>query len=117
MIVPFAAGGQTDVIGRIVAERMRASLGQSVIVENVSGAGGSIALGRVARAAPDGYTISIGNWGAYVANGAMYELQYSLLNDFAAIALLAESPLLIVANKGFAGEGFEGTRRVAEIEP
>jgi tripartite-type tricarboxylate transporter receptor subunit TctC len=100
MIVPFAAGGQTDVIGRIVAERMRASLGQSVIVENVSGAGGSIALGRVARAAPDGYTISIGNWGAYVANGAMYELQYSLLNDFAAIALLAESPLLIVANKG-----------------
>jgi tripartite-type tricarboxylate transporter receptor subunit TctC len=98
MIVPFAAGGQTDVIGRIMAERMRVSLGQPVIVENIGGAGGSIAVGRVVRAAADGYTISIGNWGAYVANGAMYALQYSLLNDVERISLVAESPLLIVSN-------------------
>ncbi len=70
MIVPFAAGGPTDVIGRVVAEGMRASLGQPIIIENVTGAGGSIGVGRVARAAPDGYTISIGQWGSHVTNGA-----------------------------------------------
>jgi tripartite-type tricarboxylate transporter receptor subunit TctC len=71
MIVPFAAGGPTDVIGRIVAEGMRSSLGQPVIIENVTGAAGTIGVGRVARAAPDGYTISIGQWGSHVTNGAI----------------------------------------------
>src|SRR5438874_1148461 len=68
MVVPFAPGGATDVVGRIVVERMKSSLGQPIIVENVAGAQGSIGVGRVARAAPDGYIINIGNWGAHVAN-------------------------------------------------
>ena len=97
MIVPFAAGGPTDTIGRIVGERMRASLGQSVIIENVTGAAGSIAVGRVARAAPDGYTIGIGHWGTHVVNGATYALQYDLLTDLTPVALLASTPSLIVS--------------------
>ena len=72
MIVPFAAGGPTDVVGRIMAERLRASLGQTVVIENVTGAGGSIAVGRVARAASDGYTLGIGQWTTHVVNGAIY---------------------------------------------
>jgi len=99
MIVPFAPGGPTDTIGRIVAERMRAPLGQPVIIENVSGAGGSIGVGRVVRAAPDGYTISIGNSSSHVFNGAIYSLQYDLLNDLEPVALLCSQPLLIVAKK------------------
>jgi tripartite-type tricarboxylate transporter receptor subunit TctC len=97
MIVPFAAGGPTDVIGRIVAEGMRASLGQPVIIENVTGAAGTIGVGRVARAAPDGYTISIGQWGSHVTNGAIYALPYDLLNDFAPVALVATGVPLIVS--------------------
>jgi tripartite-type tricarboxylate transporter receptor subunit TctC len=99
MIVPFAPGGQSDIIGRILAERMRATLGQPVVIENVGGAGGSIAIGRLVRAAPDGYTLCFGNWGAFVANGAMYDLTYNLANDVEAVALAAESPLLFVSNK------------------
>src|SRR5713101_2776562 len=76
MVAPFAAGGPTDVIGRVVAEGMRASLGQPIIVENVTGAAGSIGVGRVVRSAPDGYTISIGQWGSHVTNGAIYTLPY-----------------------------------------
>ncbi len=90
MIVPYAAGGPTDTVGRVVAERMRAELGQPIVVENVGGAGGSIGLGRVARAAPDGYTINVGNWSAHVVNGAIYALPYDLKTDFEPIALLAQ---------------------------
>ncbi len=97
MIVPFAAGGPTDTIGRIVGERMRASLGQPLIVENITGAAGSIAVGRVARAAPDGYTIGIGHWGTHVVNGATYGLHYDLLTDLVPVALLASTPSLIVS--------------------
>jgi tripartite-type tricarboxylate transporter receptor subunit TctC len=97
MIVPFAAGGPTDVIGRVVAEGMRASLGQPIIIENVTGAGGSIGVGRVARAAPDGYTISIGQWGSHVTNGAIYALPYDLLNDFVPLAWIATGTPLIVS--------------------
>lgn len=86
MVVPFAAGGPTDTIGRVVAEGMRASLGQPIIIENVTGAAGSIGVGRVARAAADGYTISIGQWGSHVTNGAIYALPYDLINDFAPVA-------------------------------
>src|SRR5215467_12481134 len=78
MIVPFAAGGATDVIARVVAGRMRISLGQPVIIENVTGANGSIGVGR---AVPDGYTIVIGSWSTHVVNGAVYTLQYDVLND------------------------------------
>src|SRR5277367_1912703 len=98
MVVPFAAGGPTDTITRIVAERMRTSLGQTVIIENVTGADGSIGVGRVARAAPDGYTLSIGQWSTHVLNGAAYALPYDLLKDFEPVALLATNPELIVSN-------------------
>lgn len=98
MVVPFAAGGPTDVVARILAEGMRASLGQPVLIENVTGAAGSIAVGRVARAAPDGYTLSIGHWSTHVVNGAIYKLPYDLLTDLAPVSLLVSNPQLIVAN-------------------
>ena len=82
MIVPFAPGGLTDVIGRVMAEGMRTTLGQPVIVENVGGANGSIGTGRVARAASDGYTLVVGIWNTHVANGAAYVLQYDVAKDF-----------------------------------
>jgi len=97
MVVPFAAGGPTDTIGRVVAEGMRASLGQPIIIENVTGAAGSIGVGRVARAAADGYTISIGQWGSHVTNGAIYALPYDLINDFAPVAWIATGTPLIVS--------------------
>ncbi len=99
MIVPLATGGSTDTIARIVAEGMRPTLGQPVIVENVTGAGGSIGVGRVARSAPDGYTIGIGQWGTNMANGAIYPLQYDLVQDFEPVALIATQPFMIVTRK------------------
>jgi tripartite-type tricarboxylate transporter receptor subunit TctC len=99
MIVPLAPGGSTDVIGRIMADSMRSSLGQTVVVENVTGAGGTIGIGRLARSTPDGYTFGIGQWGTNVANGAIYSLQYDLVRDFEPIALIATQPFLIVTRK------------------
>ena len=99
MIVPFPPGGLTDVIARIVAEGMRTPLGQPIVIENVSGATGSIGTGRVARAAPDGYTLVVGIWNTHVANGVTYTLQYDLVKDFAPVLLLADAPLLLLANK------------------
>jgi tripartite-type tricarboxylate transporter receptor subunit TctC len=83
MIAAGTPGGPTDAIGRVLAERLRGSLGQPIIVENVGGAGGTIGAGRVARARPDGYTIDLGFIGTHVLNGALYSLQYDVLNDFA----------------------------------
>ena len=97
IVVPFAAGGPTDTVARIMAEPMRAVLGQSIIVENVVGASGTVGTGRVARAAPDGHTIVVGYWGTHVLNGALFSLQYDVLRDFAPVALLATNPQLIVA--------------------
>src|SRR4051795_7723454 len=94
-IVGYAAGGPTDTIARIVTERMKSALGQSILVENVTGASGSIGTGRVARAAADGYTISIGDWSTHVINGAIYPLNYHLLQDFEPVALLPSSPQMI----------------------
>jgi tripartite-type tricarboxylate transporter receptor subunit TctC len=99
MVVPLSTGGSTDVIARVMAEGMRAHLGAPVIVENTTGAGGSIGVGRVARAPADGYTFGIGQWGTNVANGAIYPLQYDLLKDFEPIGLIAAQPFLIVARK------------------
>jgi tripartite-type tricarboxylate transporter receptor subunit TctC len=99
MIVPLPAGGPIDTIARIVAEGMRASLGQPIIIENMTGASGSIGVGHVARAAPDGYTLSLGYLGTHVFNGAAFTLQYDLLNDFEPVSLLVSNPLLIVARK------------------
>jgi tripartite-type tricarboxylate transporter receptor subunit TctC len=99
MIVPLAAGGPIDTIARIVAEAMTTSLGQPVIIENVTGASGSLGVGRVARAKPDGYTICLGYLGTHVFNGASYALPYDLVNDFEPVGLLVSNPLVIVARK------------------
>jgi tripartite-type tricarboxylate transporter receptor subunit TctC len=99
MIVPYAAGAGSELVGRVLAERMRVSLGQPVIVANVTGAGGSIGPGRVAHARPDGYTLDLGLMGTHVLNGALYSLQYDVLNDFAPISPLASYPNLLVARK------------------
>jgi tripartite-type tricarboxylate transporter receptor subunit TctC len=99
MIAPFAAGGPTDVIGRVVAERMRRSLGQPVVIENVTGAEGSIGTGRVARAKVDGYTIGLGSVSTHALNGAFYSLQYDVLKDFAPISPLGAFPYVLYARK------------------
>src|SRR5262245_54019422 len=99
IIVPVPPGGATDVIGRMLAERMKNSLGQPVIVENVSGGGMTIGVGRVARATPDGYTLGLGSNGAYVATGATYALRYDLLTDFEPVAILTTGPFVFVARK------------------
>lgn len=99
LVVPFAAGGPADTLGRVMAERMRTSLGHPVIVENVNGASGSIGASRVVRAAPDGYTLGYGTWGTHVINGALLPLQYDLVEDFRPVSLLTSAPLLIVTRK------------------
>jgi tripartite-type tricarboxylate transporter receptor subunit TctC len=99
MIVPFAAGGPTDRIGRIVAEGMRASLNQPIVIEDVTGASGTLGVGRAARATPDGYTLSMGMWATHVLNGAVFTLPYHVLDDFEPIALLTSNPQLVVAKK------------------
>jgi tripartite-type tricarboxylate transporter receptor subunit TctC len=99
MIVPFPAGGATDTLARFLAERLRASLGQPIIIENVAGAAGSIGVGRAARAAPDGYTLSIGTLTTHALIGGLYPLQFDLAADLEPIAELASEPLLIVGRK------------------
>jgi tripartite-type tricarboxylate transporter receptor subunit TctC len=99
IVVGFATGGSTDVIARMMAERMKSSLGQPVIVENVTGALGTIAIGRVARAAPDGYTLSLGNNDSHVVAGATYAIQYDLLKDLEPVALLSTGPYVLTATK------------------
>ena len=99
MIVPFPAGGATDVIGRIVAERMRRAMGQPILIENVGGADGSIGIGRAARARPDGYTVCLGIMDTQVLNGAFYRLSYDVFEDFVPISLLAIMPLVLFARK------------------
>jgi tripartite-type tricarboxylate transporter receptor subunit TctC len=98
LVVPFSPGGPTDTIARILAERMGRSLGQTIVVENTTGAGGSIAVGKVARAAPDGYTLSIGHIGTHVFNGAIYSLPYDLLKDLQPVALIATQPTFLISN-------------------
>jgi tripartite-type tricarboxylate transporter receptor subunit TctC len=97
LVVPFSAGGPTDSMARIMADRMKTALGQSLLIENVTGAGGSIGVGRVARAAPDGYTVSIGHLGTHVANGAIYKLGYDLVTDFEPVVLLPSNPMVFVS--------------------
>jgi len=116
MMVPFPPGGLTDVVGRLIAEGMRTALGQTIIIENVGGATGSIGTGRVARAAPDGYTITVGIWNTHVANGITYALQYDVVSDFEPIALLADAPLLFLGKKDLPANSLKelmaGSRRI-----
>ena len=99
IIVPFSAGGPSDAMARILAERMKVTLGEQVLVENVTGAGGSVGVGRAVRSAPDGYTISFGHLGTHVANGAVYKLGYDLVADLEPVALLPSNPMIIVSKK------------------
>ena len=107
LVCPFPPGGSTDTTARIIAERMRPKLGQSVVVENVGGAGGTIGVGRLARAAPDGYTIDIGQWDTHVGS-IIYPLTYDLVTDFAPIGLMTVNPQLMIARKGFPADDLKG---------
>jgi tripartite-type tricarboxylate transporter receptor subunit TctC len=107
VVVPFPPGGSTDAIARIMADRMRTNLGQPVVIENVGGAGGSIAVGRVARAQPDGYTIDIGQWDTHVGS-IIYKLNYDLQKDFDPIGLLSVNPQLMVAKKALPANDLKG---------
>lgn len=98
IVVPYPAGGPTDTIARILAERMQVALHQSVIIENVSGAGGSIGVGKVARAAPDGYTLSIGHVQTHVLNASTMNLSYDVVKDFEPVSLIADTPIWIISN-------------------
>ncbi len=97
IVVPFAAGGPSDAMARILAERMKTSLGEAILIENVTGAGGSIGVGRAVRSPPDGYTISFGHLGTHVANGAVYKLGYDLVADLEPVVLLPSNPMIIVS--------------------
>ena len=107
LLVPFPPGGSTDTAARIIADRMRAPLGQSVVVENVGGAGGTIAVARVARAAPDGYTIDIGQWDTHVG-AIIYPINFDLQKDFQPIGLMSVNPQLLIARKGFPADDLKG---------
>jgi tripartite-type tricarboxylate transporter receptor subunit TctC len=97
IIVPFAAGGPSDAMMRIMAERMQRTLGETMLIENVTGAGGSLGVGRTVRASPDGYTIGFGHLGTNVANGAIYKLGYDLVTDLEPVVLLPSNPMIIVS--------------------
>src|SRR5262245_45263991 len=104
MIVPFPAGGITDTVARILGDRMKTSLGQAVVVENVTGAGGTIGLTRLFRSAPDGYTIGVGQWTSNVGSGAMYALPFDLLSDFEPVSMLSIGPLWIIGSNNLAAK-------------
>ncbi|HSP50953.1 MAG TPA: tripartite tricarboxylate transporter substrate binding protein BugD [Pseudolabrys sp.] len=97
IVVPFAAGGPTDALARVIGDRMRQALGQTIVVENVTGAGGTLGVARAVRAAPDGYTLSIGHLGTHVINGAIYPLTFDLVKDLEPVALIASNPMMIVS--------------------
>jgi tripartite-type tricarboxylate transporter receptor subunit TctC len=116
LIVPFPPGGSTDVAARIMADKMGAALGQPVIVENVGGAGGSIGVGRLARAAPDGYTIDIGQWDTHVGS-IIYNISYDLRRDFAPIGLISINPMLLVANKALPADDLKSLVAYMKAHP
>jgi tripartite-type tricarboxylate transporter receptor subunit TctC len=99
IVVPFPAGGPLDVLTRVMSDRMRQSLGQPLVIENVSGAGGTVGVGRVARVAPDGYTLSLGYLGTHALNSAIFQLQYDVQKDFEPVAMLPSIPLLIAGKQ------------------
>lgn len=108
VVVPFTAGGPTDALMRILGERMRTTLGQNLVVENVTGAAGTIGVGRVARANPDGYTLSVGHWSTHVVNGAVYPLNFDLLTDLTPISRLTHYPMLLVSKNALPATDVKG---------
>src|SRR4051794_26374431 len=107
IVAPTTAGGPPDTIARILSERMKASLGQPVVVENVTGAGGSLGVQRVVRSAPDGYTVSIGHLNSHVFTGAVYNLSFDLLTDLAPVAMLTSAPMVFVTRLDFPANDFK----------
>ena len=107
MVVPFQAGSPTDAIGRLIAEGMRGVLGQTVVIDNVPGASGTIAAGRVARAAPDGYTVALGSGATHVASGAVYDLKFHVYDDFEPVVFMVTQPLVIVTRKNFPADNLK----------
>src|SRR5258706_15465836 len=116
LIVPFPPGGSTDTAARIIGERMRQPLGQTVVIENVGGAGGTIGVGRVARATPDGYTIDIGQWDTHVGS-IIYPLTYDLQKDFEPVGLMSNNPQLMIARKGFPADDLKGLVAYMKANP
>jgi tripartite-type tricarboxylate transporter receptor subunit TctC len=115
--VPFSAGGPTDAIARILAEQLKVSLGQTVVVENIGGGGGTIATGRVVRAAPDGYTLGIGHWGTHVVAGAVYPVPYNFLTDLKPVALVSHNPQMIVSNLAEPAKDLKGLIAWIKADP
>jgi tripartite-type tricarboxylate transporter receptor subunit TctC len=107
LVVPFSAGGPTDAMARILGDHMRSTLGQPILIENVTGAGGSLGVGRVVRAAPDGYTVSIGHLGTHAANGAIYKLGYDLVSDLEPVALLPSNPMVVVSKNAIPAKSLQ----------
>jgi tripartite-type tricarboxylate transporter receptor subunit TctC len=117
VIVPFSAGGPTDSLMRVLSEPMRKSLGQSLVIENVTGATGSLGVARVVQAAPDGYTVSIGNTATHVINGAVFNLKYDLLNDLQPVTLLPSSPFLLDARTSIPAKNLQEFVAWAKASP
>jgi tripartite-type tricarboxylate transporter receptor subunit TctC len=116
LVVPFPPGGSTDTAARIIGERMRQTLGQTVVIENVGGAGGTIAMQRVARATPDGYTIDIGQWDTHVG-AIIYPINFDLQKDFEPIGLMSNNPQLMIARKGFPADDLKGLVAWSKANP
>jgi tripartite-type tricarboxylate transporter receptor subunit TctC len=108
LIVPFPAGGPTDTLARIITDRMRVTLGQPIVIENVTGAGATIGVGRAVNAAPDGYTFVLGNWTSHVGPGAIYKLPYDVLTDLAPISMISATPLMIVGKTAIPADDGKG---------
>ena len=106
-IVPYGAGGPVDTMARTLSEAMRAALGQPIVIENVTGANGTIGVGRAVHAAPDGYTVSIGNWPSHITNGAIYNLNYDIQKDLAPVARLPQNPYVAVVRKNLPVKDFK----------
>src|SRR5262249_4494084 len=104
VVVPFSAGGPSDAMMRILGERMKLSLGQPIVIENVAGAGGSIGVARVVHSPADGYTVGFGHLGTHVANGAIYKLNYDLVTDLEPIVLLPSNPMVVVSKNAVAAK-------------
>jgi tripartite-type tricarboxylate transporter receptor subunit TctC len=117
LIVPYGAGGPLDTLTRIVGERMRVSLGQPILIENITGASGVIGVGRAVRADPDGYTVSVGNWPTHVVNGATFTLQYDLLHDLEPVALLSSNPYVVVARSGLPAKNLQELITLLKANP
>ena len=105
--MPYGAGGPVDTMARTLSEAMRASLGQPIVIENVTGANGTIGVGRAVHAAPDGYTVSIGNWPSHITNGAIYNLNYDIQKDLVPVARLPQNPYIAVVRKDFPAKDFK----------